>query len=407
MGNNNDDLNWDCNFEEDTYLFKSVFNYNIAALSPEYDCRIAPNIDVKNAKIQKKSYMDYMILLKIMLLNHGIRLGEDSKKEILKHGEPNYEEFYALDITIRNHIHISAPYLTCNSTLSPFCVQLNDKGQYCLFFWNQFLEIISIRLIDNIGENYTKNGWKYNEITYLGNDRLRVYHCAGCYFKSKNIGCRFCDIEANNKVLSLEDIKEALNAYHNLSSVRHYMIGGGSNKPDSDFNGIMAIARYIKETEHKPIYLMSLPPLDISILASLKKSGITEVAFNLEVFDRDLAKEYMPGKGSISLKTYTSAFKEAVRLWGGTGNVRSIFIVGLESTDSLLEGIEYVCKLGVSPILSLFKPIEETPMSYLLPPSNQELLKIYLSTLKICKKYNIELGPTCSCCEDNTLKITL
>lgn len=400
-----DDLNWDCQFENDTYLFKAVFDYNIAALSPDFKCRIVPNINIE--KMFPMSRIEDMVLLKLMLLNHGIRLSKESKEKFIENGGPNHEEFYALDITIRSHIHISVPYLTRISALSPFYIQTDERGRFCLFLWDSFLEVISIRSVDPLGEKRTKNGWKYNEITYLGNDRLRVYHRAGCYFKSNQIGCRFCDIEKNDREINMEDIREAVKAYQNLQSLHHYMIGGGSDKPNSDFTNIIETAKCIREFGNKPIYLMSLPPFDCSILFRLKEAGITEVSFNIEVFDRTLARQYMPGKGSIPLDIYTNAFREAVKLWGKNGNVRSIFIVGLEPLNSLMQGIEYACQLGVSPILSLFKPIEETPMSYLLPPSDQELLELYQEVLKTCMRYGIEMGPSCPCCEDNTLKLTL
>ena len=151
---------------------------------------------------------------------------------------------------------------------------------------------------------------------------------------------------------------------------------------------------------------MSLPITDKEILNRLKKAGITEVTFNIEIFNRKLAKKYMPGKGAISISTYLTALKNAVDIWGAAGNVRTIFIVGLESKESLLLGIEAVCKIGVSPILSLFKPITGTTLEHLLPPSDVEILDIVRETQNICKRYGVELGPHCHCCEDNTLKVS-
>ena len=151
---------------------------------------------------------------------------------------------------------------------------------------------------------------------------------------------------------------------------------------------------------------MSTPPLDSQVLFELKESGVTEVSFNIEIFDRNKAKEYMPGKGQIPLQTYIEALKNSVNIWGNTGNVRTMFIVGLESKNSLLTGIDNICRLGVSPILSLFKPIDGTPLSHLLPPSDEEILDIVCKVETICKKHNVPMGPTCVCCEDNTLKIT-
>ena len=83
------------------------------------------------------------------------------------------------------------------------------------------------------------------------------------------------------------------------------------------------------------------------------------------------------------------------------------FIVGLEPKESLLDGVRWACKMGVSPILSLFKPIEGTEMSHLLPPSDDEIIDIYENTLKICYEYGVELGPSCHYCEDNTIKVSM
>ena len=152
---------------------------------------------------------------------------------------------------------------------------------------------------------------------------------------------------------------------------------------------------------------MSLPPRDVGILSRLKQAGITEVAFNIEVFDRSLARRYMPGKGAIPLTVYEDAFRAAVELWGRTGNVRTIFIVGLEPSESLLAGVAHVAEMGVSPILSLLRPIEETPLHGLLAPRDEEVWEVYQVAKAICARHGVSLGPACPCCEDNTLKISL
>ena len=323
-----------------------------------------------------------------------------------QNGGLNYLEFEALDLNIDEQFYFNVPYQAKMTELSPFSIKLDIYGNYVLMYWEFEITKVNLRSLDPLGENKTVNGFRYAEISYLGNDRLRIYHRNGCYFKSHDIGCRFCDIEKTDKAFSLVDIEEVIDAYYGTPQIQHYLIGGGSDTPESDFRQIVEIAKKIKQKTAKPIYLMSIPPKNIEVLKTFKKAGITEVAFNLEVYDRELAYRYMPGKGSIPLKIYEKAFKQAVSLWGRNGNVRTIFIVGLESKKSLLAGVEYVCKLGVSPILSLFKPIEGTPLSYLLPPSDQEILQICLSVEKLCKLYDVPLGPACRYCEDNTLKVT-
>lgn len=401
-----DELDWSMDLKEHTYLYKLVFGTNIAALSPKFTTIIHPNVKVNPAILDIDQWRNELLQLKIMLLHCGVRVDDAVILQMIQNGGLNYCEFAALDLNIDEQFYFNIPYQAKLTELSPFSIKLDMHGNYVLMYWDTLITKVHLRSSDILGKNKTTNGFYYEEISYLGNDRLRIYHRNSCYFKTQNIGCRFCDIEKTNKQFSLADIEEVINAYCDTPQIQHYLIGGGSDTPESEFDQIIEIAKIIKEKTAKPIYLMSLPPKNIMILKSLKEAGITEVAFNLELYNRELAYKYMPGKGSIPLEIYENAFKQAVTLWGKNGNVRTIFIVGLEPEQSLLAGVEYVCKLGVSPILSLFKPIKGTPLSHLLPPSDREILQICQSTEKICKQYSIPLGPTCHYCEDNTLKVT-
>lgn len=402
-----DNLNWNMILEQETYLFKSVFRGSIAALSSESRCRVHCNIDINSLDNDVSDSFSDAVMLKIMLLNHGVRISNEAIDYSLNNGGFNFEEFEAVDMLIDKTFYVSVPYEANRSQISPFEVSIDDKKAYQLRYCDKVIANIDLRYADNMGMKSTKDGHLYSDIAYMSNDRLRIYHRTGCFFKENQIDCKFCDMETGKKAFSFDDIKEILDSYKSEKKIRHYLIGGGSEKPDSDFADIIKLAAYIKDTTQKPIYLMSLPPMNTSTLTKLKDAGITEVAFNLEVFDRQLARTYMPGKGQIPLDVYESAFQEATRLWGKGGNVRTIFIVGLESKESLLAGIEWVCQMGISPILSLFKPIEGTALSHLLPPSDYEIMDIYRNTLRICEKYKVELGPACHYCEDNTLKISL
>lgn len=402
-----DGLDWAIQLEPHTYLYKGVFRGSIAALAPPLRCRLHANMGLAPASLSAEALRQDLERLKIMLLSRGVRLSGAAAQRLEHTGGFNHEEFWALDLVLNGHIYICAPYDTNRSELSPFCVEADEGSGYFLSCYGKYVLAVQVRAEDAIGDGLTSRGIPYHDITYLGNDRLRVYHRPGCCFKDLGTGCGFCDIPKDNRIFTLEDIFQALDAYRDHPAIRHYLIGGGSNPPDDDFSVIESISKHIRDTTGKPIYLMSLPPRDAGILARLKQAGITEVAFNLEVFDRSLARRYMPGKGAISLTTYEDAFRAAVELWGRTGNVRTIFIVGLEPAESLLEGVAHVAEMGVSPILSLLRPIEETPLRGLLAPRDEEVWEIYQAAKAICARQGVSLGPACPCCEDNTLKISL
>ena len=147
---------------------------------------------------------------------------------------------------------------------------------------------------------------------------------------------------------------------------------------------------------------MSIPPDDCNILHTYYDIGVTEVAFNLEIFNRRLAESIMPGKGKIPIKQYEDALKLSSQLFG-IENTRSMLIIGLDSKKSFLKGIEFLCKLGVTPMISPFRPMEGTELSDFVPPPIDYIVDVYIKSKKICKKYNIKLGPKCDFCKNNTL----
>ena len=140
-----------------------------------------------------------------------------------------------------------------------------------------------------------------------------------------------------------------------------------------------------------------------SILNQYYNAGVDEVAFNIEIFNRNIAKNIMPGKGEIPLSIYKNALLQSVELWGNTGKVRSILVYGLESDSSFFKGIEWLASNGIQPIISPFRALCGTVYADTVPPSTDNLIQIYNKASQICKKYNLNLGPNCIYCQNNTL----
>ena len=151
---------------------------------------------------------------------------------------------------------------------------------------------------------------------------------------------------------------------------------------------------------------MSLPPKDNGILSRLKKAGITEVAFNIEVFDRNKAKTIMPGKGKISMEQYLTSLRNATTIWEKKGKVRSLLIYGFDSDTVFLNGIETLCKNGIEPIISIFRPLYGSDFYYLNPPKTLDIINVYHRCKKIAAQYGLILGPDCPMCQNNTLSFS-
>ena len=364
--------------EKNIYLNRYIFNKNICSINGE---RIVlhPNIYFETVKTFLTSFPSrYKTYIKLALLNHGISMSDSAKKLSQKYGIIKEAVFDAIDAIIFDKVYVNIPYNCKFNTLSPFTVEtLNEK--FILLCDDSFVSDIDIYFVPNsLINKHTSSGVPYDAIINLATDRIRINPAPVCYYKRHGVPCKFCNLPNNNIPYTISDIKEVIDYCLANVEFKHFLIGGGTYSTERKaWTIIEEIADYIRNKSNKNIYLMSLPPKEYEVLDKLKESGITEVAFNLEIFDRHMAKEYMPGKGTISIDQYMSALTHAVSLWGDTGCVRSLLIYGFDTDDDFLRGIEDLCKLGIEPIISIFRPLCGTEFEALNPPPTIEVFSIY------------------------------
>ncbi len=390
--------------EDDAYCYTMVFTTNITSLYYDGSSHLYSNISGEETFLRSNQNTD--IGLKISLVNQGCVLTDTVKQFLQTRGKVKQAVFSAIDIYLKNGMPLNLPINLKFTDFSPFIIDINDKNIPCLYYYDQLLSEINIEMQPEWNDRLTKKGVPYKKIAYLSTDRLRIKHASLCIFKAQEKGCYFCNIPKTKKttMFSEEDFSEVIHELLKRPNFRHILIGGASAPEKEEVQQILTIVRLIrKENAHIPIYIMCLPPSDKDVLRQYKEAGINETAYNIEIWDRQVAKKIMPGKGQISLNVYFEIFKESTKLWGKSGNVRSALIVGLNNTESLLEAVKMLCKNGVQPMLSIFRPMENTKLYPIVPPSNTELLDIYYKAQRICMEYGLKLGPSCDACKNNML----
>lgn len=401
----NDGLEEDWNIAPYATLERVVFRTNIISITYDGSTAIHPNIyDFDQTWYDEIVFKNNKLYLKIALINQGVYFSEEARSYLIHNGGIREAVYNAVDIYLDNFVINSAIGVKF-CALSPFSIQLinNELVLYCC---DAAIQKVSIQRADKIRELHTSNGASVKDICLLATDRVRIQHSKNCHFKRCGIGCNFCEVDNHEFSFELEDIFESIDYYIDSDyEFRHFLIGGRSNETQYEAEDIIAIANHICSRGKWPIYVMCIPPLDTTVLDRFYNAHITEVAFNIEIWDRDLAKKWMPGKGSISRDRYLKMLEYATRLWGKDGNVRTSFIVGLEPEESLFAGIDAVCSIGVAPILSVFRPIPGTKGEMTMPLLNEKLLMIYNESRKICDRHGLSLGPQCTLCQNNTLSM--
>ena len=397
---------WNSNMkvEKDSYCYSLIFSTNIASLNFDGGYNLYSNISGEEKYLNQN--INSPIGLKIALLNQGCILDKAAVDFLNSKGIIKTAVFSSIDFQMSDGTFINAPVGLKFTDFTPFNIRIHSKNQMALFYYEQLISEINIEMQPCWNSKVTQNNVSYKKIAYLSTDRLRIKHEAVCEFKKNGKGCSFCSIPVSQASFCIDDIEEITTELLRYPTFRHILIGGGSGKIDTECIKIMKISKLIQSIDPKiPIYLMSLPPTDIKILEKYKNAGITEVAFNIEIWNRELAQKLMPGKGYIPLNSYLDILKASTLLWGTTGNVRTALIVGLNDSQSLLDGIQILCENGIQPMLSVFRPMPNTKMNAFVPLSNIDLLALYNKAQKICERYNLQLGPTCNACKNNMLAI--
>lgn len=352
---------------------------------------------------------DVLIALKVALMTQGVVFSARAEKYLEAHGGFRPATNDAMDLKVGGRLVINAPISIKFAEFSPFefDVEGEGDGRPILNYYGEKLCDIDYFKTDPLQQQTTKNGIPYSDVAYLSTDRLRVHLTNYCKYKRASLGCRFCNMATEEREFSKEDLDEVLEAYSNTNTVRHFLVGGQSEQDAvAEDKLIETIASIRKHWRLNNIYAMILPCSD-NMLDRMRLAGLNEIAFNIEIFDETCARKYMPGKGQIPRREYRRVLQRAVGVFGKTGNARSMVIVGLEPWDSMERGISELIEIGVQPLLSVFRPLPETPLEHLIPPSMKSLCELFLSVTEKMAKANCQfrLGPSCRFCQNNTLSL--
>lgn len=165
----------------------------------------------------------------------------------------------------------------------------------------------------------------------------------------------------------------------------HAVLTTGTTDPRD--GGIPLLVSCSKAVKHATdgrmeVHVQYEPPRDFTLID--EAAGFADsAAINIECFDRDTLARVAPGKASLGLERYRSAWERAVEAMG-EGRVACFIIAGLgEPEESVLEGCRMLTSLGVFPYVLPLRPIPGTPMGSAAPPPASRMLSIYEAASEI------------------------
>ena len=206
-----------------------------------------------------------------------------------------------------------------------------------------------------------------NILAVAGESTPGFFLSPDCYYFRNGKPCAFCSMKGTRSTVgkhmattfSPDQIRECIAIVENTKwrDVSIYSITTGTCETDEQFvEEIIRPLEVMRKAMEKPtnIHLLTHPPKEKELLYRLKEAGVTSIAFNLEVYDRNLMHIICPGKfDCFGYDEWWSALENAHEIWGDW-QVFCGLVWGLEPKESTIRGNHEIASRGISVASNIF-----------------------------------------------------
>lgn len=360
--------------------------------------------------------MDYTEL-KIRLMQLGAVFTEGAKDHMCKNrfGHITFHDYATtggIIVEINGLIYVNVPE---RYEETPFCIDYLEQRFILTMAGNIVDAAIRIMPVPQYALDNVRldNGVPVRELVMTHAHRLRISPIHGCSYH-----CQFCTCNGQRyEKISCEVLDQAVQAALKDPNIlpEHVLISGGTPEAGEEtYQYLNEIYRYFPK--HFPSYEfdLMLSPRGLHVGDNSDQAykdflnylyyecSIQTLSVNLELFNDQLRRKYIPEKWQVGIDNYLLFIKNAVDVFG-RGRIRSSLIVGLEQIEDTLRGIEEICERGCIPVLSAFIPDSGTDMASYERPSVEFLSESVERASGVAEKYGTVLGPLCRPCTHNSL----
>lgn len=349
--------------------------------------------------------------IKLLLLSQGVKFSDSDLQEVgNKYSENRYyynisnkiSEFknrLPSEILLPQRIE-SSIYHNPNSELEI----KSDGKKIAIFHKNNFISKVDFNHRPAFfDKKINKNIDCKQVISMYGRHVLAIFSNAYCYYFETNDQCKFCSLGPSRKsvgsnnlsIVTPDIIKKAVKIAlkEDGKRIKYVMYTCGTHKNDEySYTEQSKIIKATKNIFNKKgvHHLTIMPTIKESLLSNIKKAGLDSIAFDLEIFDRNLFKQYCPGKEKyFGYDNFLNSFKVARKIFGHS-NAKAGFVGGLESLESLEAGMNFFGNQGISTAINVFHPDVNTELNNHPRPNIDYLLRMAKIQSKVYKKYKLK-----------------
>lgn len=283
---------------------------------------------------------------------------------------------------------------------SVFTIRLAD-GTYYLYKNDERLYPVSFVKNLPYHSKTTRGGTKVSDLLTppLFVPDIGCTYSNECFIGDKGLACKFCNINATNKLYSehreysfknAKAVGEAVK-YAYEDGCNHFNLTGGFIPERRELEYYIDVAEAIQDFTGLEDFNGTAvigAPMELSIIDKYKEAGYRTIATNIEIGDPLIWKAVCPGKDQYfgGREHWIECLKYEAQVFG-KGRVRSGIVAGIESKDSILACAEELASYGVIPQVQPWVPNKGSAFEGHQSPTPEWHHELIQSVYAIHKKY--------------------
>lgn len=341
--------------------------------------------------------------LKVDLAVRGLRLAPELEREGLLAGPRAARDFASrdVDLLLADDVIASCPVGTAAASRSPYELRTeNDRFFVVRTATDGTVEErhdASVIPPPAFYDRQTTQGTPMWKIGTVHAGYISIDPATACGFATRGMACQFCTLAGDashtaTEMHPVDEVLEVIRAAFEEGAAEFVYFNTGFF--DADDGGFSALEPYIAAVNHEFDTLLALqahPPSDDKWIDRTYAAGVDALSYSIEIHDPEILAETCSGRAElIGRDRYYEALEHAARIFP-SGTVWSDLIVGLEPIASTRDGIDRLTAMGVLPVLSLFRPLDETSLADHAPPDPEAIAPLYAHLYQAVREARINV----------------
>ncbi len=336
--------------------------------------------------------------LKLALATYGMRLDESARARQDVFCAPWVRSYVArcVELLLPEDLWVSVPVEEEFTRQSPFV--LVAEGDRFAVEGNG--ERVEVRPVPQpcFYQRHTSRGvpmWKVGTV-YGG--FIAINPSSACGFSLRGVPCKFCELGTRTMpdsefALRVSDVIEVVQAAFAEGAAEFVYFNIGYF--DTEDRGVGFLEPYVRAVKRHFDTLVAVqlhPPRTNQWIDHTYAIGADAVSYAVEIHDPEVLQKYCEGRVRyIGRERYYEALRYAATIFP-SGTVWSDLILGLESPESTMRGIDALAGMGVVPVLSLFRPLEDIELRHHPLPKVEEVVPICAHLFNAVRNAKINMG---------------